>query len=67
MWDGHAVFHHVQHGGDQRAGVQGNGLAGLQVDLHAIFLADVQNQLFQRRNVVAGAGDVVPAAQVQPF
>ena len=63
----HAVVNHFQHLADQEARVQHHRFARLQVHLHAVGFAQAAHQLYQPLHVVAGAGDVVPAAQVQPF
>ena len=53
-------LHHVQHRCNEGAGVEGNGLPRLQVDLDAVSLPDVQNQALQCFKVVSRAGDVMP-------
>ena len=62
-----AVLQGVQHRGDEVACVQRPGLAGLQIHLHAVLFLRPGDALFQRGKVVIRAGDVVPAAKVEPL
>ena len=45
--DIHAVMHHVQHLGHQDAGADGDGLPRFQIDLHAVFAAEILYQFHQ--------------------
>ena len=62
-----AVLHHVQHAGQEIPCVQGAGLAGFQINRHAPVIPGAADTLFQSGHVVAGAGDVMPASEVQPL
>ena len=62
-----AVFHGFEHGRYQIAGVQHDGLARLQINLHAVLIAQVRDAADERFHVVIGAGDVVTAAEVEPL
>ena len=64
---GIAVAQGVQHRGDEITCVQRPGLAGLQIDLYAVLRLRLGDAALQRGQVVAGAGDVVSAAKVQPL
>ena len=59
--------HHIQHTGQEIPRVQGAGLAGFKIDRHAPIMLGATDATFQRGHVVAGAGDVMPAAKVQPL
>ena len=58
--------HDVQHGRLQITGVQRHRLAWFQIYLQVVFGGQPRQALFQRRQVVIRAGNVVAAAQVQP-
>ena len=64
---GISIVQGVQHGGNQIARVQRPSLAGLQIHLHAVLLPHREDAAFQRIKGVARAGDVVPAAEVEPL
>ena len=64
---GIAVAQGIQHRGDEIACVQSPGLARLQIDLYAVLCLRLGDAALQRGQVVAGAGDVVSAAKVQPL
>ena len=57
----------VEHLGDEEAGVQRDGLAGLDVDRQAVRLLHVADALLEERDVVAFLRDVVAAAEVDPL
>lgn len=57
----------VEHLGDEEAGVQRDGLAGLDVDRQAVRLLHVSDALLEERDVVAFLRDVVAAAEVDPL
>ena len=61
------VVHHLEHGGDQIARIQHNGLARLQINLHLVFFLQIINAVHQRFHIVIRTGDVVAAAEVDPF
>ena len=65
--DVHAVVYHFQHAGFQEPGVQHHGLARLQIHLHPVFLPQPPHQPDQPFPVVVVPGNVVAAAQIQPF
>ena len=62
-----AVLHHIQHTGQEIPRVQGAGFAGFEIDRHAPIVLGATDAAFQCGYVVAGAGDVMPAAKVQPL
>ena len=62
-----AVLQGVQHRGDKVACIQRPGLARFQIHLHAVLFLRHGDTLFQRGKVVIRAGDVVPAAKVEPL
>ena len=64
---GIAVAQGVQYRGDEIACVQRPGFAGFQIDLYAVLCLRLGDAALQRGQVVAGAGDVVSAAKVQPL
>ena len=57
----------VQHRGDKIARVQRPRLARLEIDLYTVLLLHPGDAGFQRRKVIARAGDVVSAAEVEPL
>ena len=61
------VVHHLEHGGDQIARIQHNGLARLQINLHLVFFLQIINAVHQRFHIIIRTGDVVAAAEVDPF
>ncbi len=63
------VLHDVLHGGGEHAGLPAHGLARLEDYLLQVRVAaaEVLQQPDEVRDVVVGAGDVVPAAHVEPF
>ena len=61
------ILQGVQHGGDEVARVQRPGLARFQIHLYAVLFLRPGDALFQRGKVVIRAGDVVPAAKVEPL
>ena len=64
---GVTVLQSVQHCGDEIARVQRPRLARLQIDLYAVLLLHPGDAGFQRSKVIARAGDVVSAAEIEPF
>ena len=62
-----AIAQGIQHRGDQIPGVQRPGFTRFQIHLHTVFGLHFRDALFQRGKVVTGAGDVVPAAEVEPL
>ena len=64
---GVTVLQSVQHCGDEIARVQRPRLARLQIDLYAVLLLHPGDAGFQRGKVIARAGDVVSAAEIEPF
>ena len=65
--DGHVGLHHVEHRGDEYACVEGHGFTGFQIDLHVIGIPHMFDAAAQKLDVVIGAGDVVAAAEIDPF
>ena len=66
--DGDGVFLlDVEHLGDEEAGVQRDGLAGLDVDRQAVLLLHMADALLEERDVIAFLRDVVAAAEVDPL
>ena len=61
------VLHHVQHTGQKIPGVQCARLARLQIHRDAPRILCASNAVFQRFDSIAGAGDVMPAAEVHPL
>lgn len=57
----------VEHLGDEEAGVQRDGLAGLDVDGQAVLLLHVADALLEKRDVIARLRDMVAAAEVDPL
>lgn len=57
----------VEHLGDEEAGVQRDGLAGLDVDRQAVLLLHVADALLEERDIIAFLRDVVAAAEVDPL
>jgi hypothetical protein len=57
----------VQHFGDEQARVQRDRLARLQVHLKPYSSCIRRNAALEPVDVVAGAGDVVPAAEIDPL
>jgi len=57
----------VQYLGDQYAAADGDRFAGLEVYLHTILFAELANRRSQLVDLVAGPGDVVPAAEIHPL
>ena len=66
-YGGIAVFYNIQHAGQQVTGIQCTGLTRLQIDRHAPRILCAGDAVLQRGNVVAGAGDVMSAAEVEPL
>ena len=62
-----AILQSIQHSGNKIPGVQRPCFARLQIHLHAVLFLCFGNALFQRGKAVAGAGDMVPAAKVEPL
>ena len=62
-----AVLQRVEDGRHEIARVQRPRLARLQVDLYAVGLLHPGDAALQRGQVVIRAGDVVPAAKIQPL
>ena len=57
----------VEHLGDEKARVERDGLAGLDVDRQAVLLLHAADALLQEGDVVACLRDVVAAAEVDPL
>ena len=57
----------VEHLGDEEAGVQRDGLAGLDVDGQTVLLLHMADALLEERDIVALFRDVVAAAEVDPL
>ena len=66
-YGGIAVFYNIQHAGQQVTGIQRTGLTRLEIDRHAPRILCAGDAVLQRGNVVAGAGDVMSAAEVEPL
>lgn len=64
---GHGVAWQVEHGADEHAGVQRDGLAGFEIDFQFIFRAKILHDAHEAVEVVTGARDMVAAAEVDPF
>lgn len=64
--DGHVGVHHVQHRGHQPAGIEGHGLAGLQIDLRAVVLPHARDAAAEAVQIIAFASDVMTAAEIDP-
>ena len=47
--------------------MQRDCFAGLQVDVHSVAIAEPLDGATEALDVVAGAGDVVPSAEIEPF
>jgi hypothetical protein len=58
---------YVEHGDDEHAGVERYGLAGFEVDIHIVAFAEALDHSDEALDVVSGAGDVVPTAEVEPL
>ena len=67
--DGHgkAVVEGVEDLAHQDAGIERDGLAGLQIDLDPVAFVDLAQEGGQGLDVVIRAGDVVAAAEVEPL
>src|SRR3546814_2853868 len=65
--DGHAVVDDVQDFADQYAGVQSHGFARFDIEFQARLRFDPLEEGDQQVGLVIGAGDMVAAAEVQPF
>ena len=61
------VLRQVEDGAGEDAGVEGDGFAGLEVNVELMFFAEVLDDADEAVDIVAGAGDVVAAAEVDPF
>lgn len=57
---------HLKHGGMELAGIKRDSLAGFEIDVEMIGLADVADASLEERDVIVGAGDVMSAAEVEP-
>lgn len=58
----------VEHAGDEEAGIEGDGFAWFEVNLDVgVALAELAQDADEACDVVAGFGDVVAAAHVDPF
>ena len=58
---------HIEHLGDEEARIESDRLARLKIDGNIVRLLYVTNQLFQQRDIIALARNVMPAAEVQPL
>jgi len=65
--DRHAVVEHIEHLGDEHAGVIADRLARLEIHLHFSARGKVAHEFDQRLHLVARARDVVPAAEIDPL
>jgi len=62
-----AVFHGLEHGRDQIAGVQHDRLARLEIDLHLVLVAQIDDAVDERVHIVVRTGDVMAAAEIEPL
>lgn len=61
------VVDHIQHAGCQITGVQRTGLARFKINLHAVPFGRLADTGFQQWQLIAGAGNVMAAAAVEPM
>jgi len=61
------VLREVEDGAGEDAGVEGDGFAGLEVDVEVVFGAEGLDNADEAVDVVARAGDVMAATKVDPF
>ena len=62
----HVGLHHIQHRCHKPACVQSHGFARLKVYLRIVAVAPVGQATAEQIKIIAGPGDVVPAAKVDP-
>ena len=62
-----AVLQHIQYAGGQIARIQRAGFSRLQIDQHIPPLLRPADAPFQTGNIISGPGDVVSAAEIEPF
>ena len=65
--DGHAIVKDIKQFADQYACVEGNCLAGFQIDVAAGFGTHRLDEFDQIVALVIGAGDMVATAEIEPF
>ena len=63
----HGIVDGVDDAADEDAGADGDGFAGFEVDGEVVAFADAFDETDEEVGVVAGFGDMVAAAHVEPF
>ena len=63
----HPVPAQIEHGADQDPGIKRHCLAGFKIDFGLSIVPHINQKLHQLVALIIGAGNVVPAAQVNPF
>ena len=57
----------IEDRADQNPGIERHGLAGLEINFSPGIFLEVEQELHQLVALVVGAGDVVAAAEIEPF